>query len=118
MLVGRFRLAGCGAATFQTLTLYSAAIEASIFVSQAIWLFRTRHIRQRAKEAETDWEKFPEAQAWQNNRWRLSSIWKKTSASAVNEMIECNADASEQVKKPVSEMMRHQTEVIEQCRQV
>ncbi|KAL6720432.1 hypothetical protein ACLMJK_002354 [Lecanora helva] len=49
-----------------------AAIEAMIFLSQGIWLLRTRKIRQRAKEAEMTWEEFPEAQAWQEKRWRLS----------------------------------------------
>ncbi|KAI4095056.1 MAG: hypothetical protein L6R37_007133 [Teloschistes peruensis] len=48
-----------------------AAIEAGIFISQGIWLLRTRHIRHRAKEAVTAYEDFPEAQAWQENGFKF-----------------------------------------------
>ena len=40
-------------------------------MSQAVWLFRTRSIRKRAKEAEIEWDEFPEAQAWQGNGRQL-----------------------------------------------
>ena len=55
-------------------SLASAAIEASIFISQAVWLIRTRGIRERAKEAEMSWDDFPEAQEWQQHGWRWK--WK------------------------------------------
>ena len=55
-------------------TSYSAAIEMSIFVSQAIWLLRTREIRRRAKEAKVSWAEFPEAKTWEDDRWRWG--WK------------------------------------------
>ena len=57
------------------LMLCSATIEASIFVSQGVWL-RTRKIRRRAKEAGVDWDELPEAQAWQEDGWRLPCSWK------------------------------------------
>lgn len=117
MLVGRSSLARCGALAFQPLTLCSAAIEASIFISQAVWLFRTRKIRQRAKEAELDWDDFLEAQAWQDNRWRLPSIWRGSSVSTGTEMIEGDAAVCEQGGTPMSGMMRDRKEEIEQCRQ-
>ena len=49
-----------------------AAIEISIVLSQLIWLFRTRAIRKRAKNAELSWEEFSEAQEWEDKRWRLN----------------------------------------------
>jgi len=118
MQLGKFRFARCSAAAFHPLTLYSATIEASFFLSQAIWLFRTRSIRQRAKEAELGWDEFPEAQAWQNNRWRLPSIWNKSSASTVNEMVEGSVDASQQVATPIPGIIRDRKLEVEQCRQV
>ncbi|KAL8824215.1 MAG: hypothetical protein Q9191_005216 [Dirinaria sp. TL-2023a] len=51
----------------------SASIESTIFISQGIWLYRTRKIRKRMKEAEMTWEEFPEAQDWQNQRWKWIS---------------------------------------------
>ena len=60
-LIGGVLYAGC------------AAIEIAIVVSQLIWLFRTRAIRRRAKNAELSWEEFPEAQQWEDRRWRLNS---------------------------------------------
>lgn len=53
-----------------------AAIEMGIVLSQLIWLFRTRAIRKRAKNAELSWEEFPEAQQWEDSRWRLK--WNLT----------------------------------------
>ena len=47
----------------------------SILLSHVIWLVRTRKIRKRAKEAETSWEDFPEAQEWENNRWTREWNW-------------------------------------------
>ena len=63
-LIGGVLYAGC------------AAIEIGIVVSQLIWLFRTRAIRSRAKNAELSWEEFPEAQQWEDRRWRLN--WNLT----------------------------------------
>ncbi|KAL9576503.1 MAG: hypothetical protein Q9212_007043 [Teloschistes hypoglaucus] len=60
-----------------------AAIEAGIFISQAIWLLRTRHIRRRAKEAATPYEDFPEAQAWQENRFKFKlPTWRRNEYQA------------------------------------
>lgn len=59
-LIGGVLYAGC------------AAIEIGIVLSQLIWLFRTRAIRRRAKDAELSWEEFPEAQQWEDRRWRLN----------------------------------------------
>ncbi len=52
-----------------------AIIEASIFLSQAVWLIRTRKIRRRAKEADLVWDDFPEAQAWQGKGSKLPGNW-------------------------------------------
>lgn len=52
----------------------SASIEVGIFSSQAVWLYRTRRIRKRMKEAALPWEEFPEAQEWQDYRWRWKSV--------------------------------------------
>ncbi|KAI9729836.1 MAG: ssk1 response regulator receiver [Cirrosporium novae-zelandiae] len=41
-------------------------LELGIFTSQFIWLFRTRGIRKRAKEAGVPFDEFPEAQEFQN----------------------------------------------------
>ena len=43
-------------------------------ISQAVWLYRTRMIRKRAKEADMSWGDFPEAQKWQDDRWKFP--WK------------------------------------------
>jgi len=45
----------------------------SIFVSQGIWLLRTRGIRRRAKEAEKTFDEFPEAQGWQDEGINIGS---------------------------------------------
>ena len=66
----------------------SAAIEAGIFISQGVWLLRTRSIRRRAKECELKWEDSPEAQEWQENRMRIRGKWTsclKRKKAAVDE---------------------------------
>ena len=60
----------------------SAAIEASIFISQAIWLIRTRGIRKHAKEAGMTWEDLPEAQDWEEKGWSLAKRRRANSSSS------------------------------------
>lgn len=96
MLVGKsFIVQSLTTTRIPRLTSDSATIELSIFISQAVWLFRTRKIRQRAKEAEMDWEKFPEAQTWQSNRWRLRSALGMKSRKPVQESEANDADLAE-----------------------
>ncbi|KAI4235129.1 MAG: hypothetical protein LQ352_008125 [Teloschistes flavicans] len=70
-----------------------ATIEAGIFISHAIWLLRTRGIRRRAKAAETTWEDFPEAQAWQENRMRFPHWLQRRNADA-NEKSDSSTSAN------------------------
>lgn len=56
----------------------SATVEIGIFISQGVWLYRTRNIRRRMKEAEMTWEEFPEAQEWQENRWMWPWVKEKS----------------------------------------
>ena len=62
----------------------------SIVLSHIIWLVRTRKIRKRAKEAETTWEKFPEAQEWENDRWtrELNWWWRKNKEGGKGSKVE------------------------------
>ena len=60
---------------FTNVDAHSAAIEAVIFITQGIWLLRTRKIRQRAKEVNLRWEDFPEAQAWEDKRLKIPGSW-------------------------------------------
>ena len=92
----------------------SAAIELGIFLSQAVWLFRTRKIRRRAKEAGLDWDEFPEAQAWQEDRLHLRWNWNRSDANAVKETREGDVVVSreEPQKQP------DQSGDIEQCRPI
>ena len=103
---------------FQALILCSAAIELGIFLSQAIWLFRTRKIRRRAKEAGLDWDEFPEAQAWQEDRLHLRWKWRRSDANAVKETTEGDAvvDGGIPVEEP-QEPSDH-SGAIEQCRPI
>ncbi len=95
----------------------SATIEASIFLSQAVWLFRTRKIRQRAKEVGLEWDEFPEAQAWQEDRWRLPWNLKGSNATTVNKTTEGNAVENGQVPIEKSRTMQDQNRDLEECRQ-
>lgn len=61
--------------------LNSAAIEGSFFISQAVWFYRTRKFRRRAKEAGLSWEEFPEAIEWEEDRWRWGFGRKSRSSS-------------------------------------
>ncbi len=103
----------------RALILCSATIEASIFVSQAVWLFRTRQIRWRAKEAGLEWDEFPEAQAWQEDRWRLS--WslslKGSDGSVIKEKMEADVAGEARVSIEESRKVPKQSGDIEQCRQ-
>lgn len=46
-----------------------------MFASHGIWWLRTRGIRCRAKEAEVNYDDFPEAQAWQEKGTNISLNW-------------------------------------------
>ena len=105
-------------ALFQVLMLRSAAIELGIFLSQVIWLFRTRRIRRRAKEAGLDWDEFPEAQAWQEDRLHLRWNWKRSDANAVKETTECDAVIDRCVPLEEPQKPPDQTGDIEQCRPI
>lgn len=54
-------------------------------MSQIVWLFRTRKIRRRAKEAGLEWDEFPEAQAWQEGGGRLPWNRRRSNVGTVNE---------------------------------
>ncbi|KAL8658264.1 MAG: hypothetical protein Q9202_007606 [Teloschistes flavicans] len=71
-----------------------ATIEAGIFISHAIWLLRTRGIRRRAKAAETTWDDFPEAQAWQENRMRFPHWLRRRRNADANEKSDSSTSAS------------------------
>ena len=103
---------------FQALMLCSATIELGIFLSQAVWLIRTRKIRRRAKEAGLDWDEFPEAQAWQEDRLHLRWNWKRSDAHAVMERTECHAVADVCVPIEESQKPPDQSGDIEQCRPI
>ena len=103
---------------FRVLTLCSATIEASIFLSQAVWLFRTREIRQRAKEAGLEWDEFTEAQAWQEDRWQLPWSWKGSTAKTVDKATKGNAAGDGHVPIEKSQTVQDQNRDIEQCRQL
>ena len=98
--------------------LRSATIELGIFLSQAIWLVRTRKIRRRAKEAGSDWDEFPEAQAWQEDRLHLRWKWRRSDANAVKETTEGDAvvDGCVPVEEP--QKSSEQNEDVEQCRPI
>lgn len=96
--------------------LCSATIEASIFLSQVVWLLRTRNIRQRAKEAELEWDEFPEAQAWQEDRWRLPSI--RRNVGTVDEVTENSAEGTEQTATQNTHITLGPIGDTEQCKQV
>ena len=102
--------------SFQALMLCSATIELGIFLSQAVWLIRTRKIRRRAKEAGLDWDKFPEAQAWQEDRLHLRWNWKRSDANTVMKATECDAVVDSGVPLEESQKPPAQCGDIEQCR--
>ena len=52
---------------FGTMYALCCTIEMSVVASQLIWLFRTRNIRKRAKEAGKTFDDFPEAIEWQQS---------------------------------------------------
>ena len=103
---------------FQALMSCSAAIELGIFLSQAVWLFRTRKIRRRAKEAGLDWDEFPEAQAWQEDRLHLRWKWRRSDANAAKETTEGDAVVDGCVPVEESQKAPDQSGDIEQCRPI
>lgn len=62
-----------------------ATIEAGIFLSQIIWLYRTRAIRKRAHEARLTFEEFPEGQEWQSKGWQWGLKGRREAAFAAVE---------------------------------
>ncbi|ORY18258.1 PQ loop repeat protein-like protein [Clohesyomyces aquaticus] len=58
---------------FGCLYVVCCGIEMGIAISHLIWMYRTRYIRRRAKEAGMDFDRFPEAVEWQSGgigvRW-------------------------------------------------
>lgn len=42
-----------------------------MFISQGIWLLRTRRLRKKCKEAGLDFDSHPEAVEWQNNGFKF-----------------------------------------------
>lgn len=50
----------------------SASVEGGMFISHGIWLWRTRGIRKRAKEASLSFDEFPEAVDWQAKGMKIT----------------------------------------------
>ena len=97
----------------------SATIELGIFLSQAVWLFRTRKIRRRAKEAGLDWDDFPEAQAWQEDRLHLRWKRKGSNTDTVKQTtIDGDAVVDGSVTGGESQKPLDQKGDIEQCRPI
>ena len=90
-------------------------------MSQAVWLFRTRKIRRRAKEAGLEWDEYPEAQAWQEDRWRLPWSWKGSEVGEIKETGRVEAgDATKDGRISIegSGKVSDQNEDIEQCKHI
>ena len=70
----------------------SCAIEYGMFISHGVWLFRTRGIRARAKEAQLSFDEFPEAIAWQDNGFKLPKLkWlRREKPTTESELEEAN----------------------------
>lgn len=95
----------------------SASIEASIVLSQVIWLFRTRRIRRRAKEAGLNWDEFPEAQAWQEDRLRVPWHWKRPKISVVDGTTGGDAAGDQPVPIESPQIKQDQSRDIERCKE-
>lgn len=72
----------------------SALIELCLFISQGIWLLRTRGIRRRAKEAGLGFDDFPEAVEWQDKGFKFPWVSRKEDKQredqvASNELDDC-----------------------------
>ena len=116
MPLGEFCSASRSALTLRTLMQYSASIEASIVLSQVIWLFRTRRIRRRAKEAGLNWDEFPEAQAWQEDRLRIPWHRKEPIISVVDGTTGGDAAGDQRVPIESTETKRDRSGDIERCK--
>jgi len=57
--------------------IFCAVVEASIFVSHFVWLYRTRNIRKKAAEKERTFEELPEALQWQSQGWKVRPFWMR-----------------------------------------
>ena len=94
----------------------SASIEASIVLSQVIWLFRTRRIRRRAKEAGLDWDEFPEARDWQEDRLRVPWHWKGPKINVVDGTTGVDAAGDQPIPIELAEIRQDQSGDIERCK--
>lgn len=54
--------------------MLSCSIEWGVFISHGIWLLRTRKLRQRAKDADSSFDEFPEAIEWQQNGFKWGRL--------------------------------------------
>ena len=91
----------------------SASIEASIVLSQVIWLFQTRRIRRRAKEAGLKWDEFLEARDWKEARLRIPWHWKGPGINVVDGMTGVDAAGDQSVPIELSEIKQDQSGDIE-----
>ncbi|KAI1330241.1 PQ loop repeat protein-like protein [Xylariaceae sp. FL0255] len=64
--------------TFGILYALVVAIEGSMFISHGIWLLRTRHLRDSAKNSNVPYDEFSDAITWQNKGVDVtfSTLWK------------------------------------------
>lgn len=60
-----------------------------------------------------DWDEFPEAQAWQEDGWRVSWDWKGSDASASHKTAAGGAAEDEDVTIEDSQAMEDQTGDVE-----
>ncbi|KIV79237.1 hypothetical protein, variant [Exophiala sideris] len=56
---------------FGTLYACCAFLEMSMFISQGVWLLRTRRLRKKCKEAGVEFDSHPEAMQWQSSGFKI-----------------------------------------------
>ncbi|KAK4943172.1 hypothetical protein LTR10_017196 [Elasticomyces elasticus] len=61
----------------------SACLEMSMFISQGVWLLRTRRLRKKCKEAGVEFDSHPEAMQWQSSGFKIP--WSRTSSTQESE---------------------------------
>ncbi|KAI9713933.1 MAG: hypothetical protein M1820_000663 [Bogoriella megaspora] len=82
---------------FGTLYALCAAIELSMFLSHGVWLFRTRKLRRKAKEAGVTFDEFPEYTEWQSKATKLNFKIMNLSRSRTDEVSGPDQNAQEAV---------------------